>query len=230
MTFIDIATEQTTAATDVILAVVALIVCIATYRSGKNSNPMKGKIWAWAFGLLAFAAMTGAVAHGFQMPDRLNFILWQPLNLALGLAVSMFVVGVVNDLTRGSLPKVVLPVMIATGSAFYLITLIFPGTFLVFILYEAVAMFFSLVVYIILGFRKRVHGAWLMALGIFITMIAAAIQASEAVVIHCIWEFDHNGIFHLVQIVGLLVLFAGLRADLRGKDVGRRNLRMRNEE
>jgi len=217
MTFITIPTEQTTAATDVILAIVALIVCIATYRSGKKSNPRKGKIWAWAFGLLAFAAMTGAVAHGFQMSDQLNYFLWQPLNLALGLAVSMFVVGVAFDMTRGSLPKVVLPVMITTGTLFYLITLLFPGTFLVFILYEAIAMLFSLVVYIILGSQKRLHGAWLMALGIFITIIAAAIQATETVHLHCIWEFDFNGIFHLVQIVGLLVLFAGLRVDLKEK-------------
>lgn len=214
MTIIDIPTEQTTAATDVILAVVALAVCIVTYKSGKKSKPGKGRIWAWAFGLLAFAAMTGAVVHGFQMSDRLNYILWQPLNLALGLALSMFVVGVVYDITHGSLPKVVLPVMIATGSLFYLITLFIPGTFLVFILYEAVAMLFSLVVYIILGFRKQVRGAWLMALGIFITIIAAALQATEIVYLRCIWEFDHNGIFHLVQVVGLLVLFAGLRRDV----------------
>ncbi|MFH1936313.1 MAG: hypothetical protein ABIK52_01965, partial [Bacteroidota bacterium] len=143
MTLIDVPTEQTTAATDVVLALVAIMASVLTCRAGKVTNPKKGKIWAWAFGLLAFAAMTGAVAHGFQMSTRLNYILWQPLNLALGLTVSMFVVGVVYDLTRGSLPNVVLPVMIATGSAFYLITLLVPGTFLVFILYEAVAMIFA---------------------------------------------------------------------------------------
>ena len=218
MTFIDIPTEQTTAATDVILGIVAVIVCIATYRSGKKSNPIKGRIWAWAFGLLAFAALTGAVAHGFQMSDQLNYILWQPLNLALGLAISMFVVGVVYDVTHGSLPKIVLPVMITTGTLFYLITLLFPGTFLVFILYEAIAMLFSLVAYVILGFQKRIHGAWLMALGIFITIIAAAIQATEQIQFFFIWEFDFNGAFHLVQIVGLLALFAGLRRDLRGEN------------
>ncbi|NQV01941.1 MAG: hypothetical protein HQ542_04810, partial [Bacteroidia bacterium] len=135
--------------------------------------------------------------------------------LVLGLTVSMFVVGVINDATHGSLPKVVLPVMIVTGSGFFLITLLFPGTFLVFILYEAVAMLFSLVVYIILGFRNQIRGAWLMALGILITIIAAAIQATESISLTCIWDFDHNGLFHLVQIVGLVVLFTGLRFDLR---------------
>ncbi len=215
--FIEIPTEQTTAATDVVLALVALVVCVLTFKAGKQFNPKKGKIWTWAFGLLAFAALTGAIAHGFQMSHQLNYILWQPLNLALGLAISMFVVGVTFDMTKGDLPKFVLPVLIVTGTLFYLVTLIIPGSFLVFILYEAIAMLFSLVVYIILGFRNQIRGAWFMALGILITIIAAAIQASESISFTSIWKFDHNGIFHIIQIIGLLVLYWGLRADLKKK-------------
>jgi len=227
LTFINIPTEQTTAVTDVLLALVAASVCLLTLKAGAINNAKKGKIWGWAFGLLAFAALTGAIAHGFQMSKELNYILWQPLNLALGLTVSLFVVGVILDLTTGSLPKYLLPLMISIGTLFYLVTLFFPGSFLVFILYEAVAMLFSLVVYIVLSTRHRLQGASLMAAGILITIIAAGIQASEAVHFQCIWEFDHNGIFHLVQIIGLLVLYAGLRLDLRDerrgmKDEGRK--------
>ncbi len=217
MTFIDVPTEQTTAATDVVLSVIAMIVSFLTIQAGRINNIKKGRIWAWAFGLLAFAAFTGAVAHGFHMPAKLNYILWQPLNLALGLTVSLFVVGVVYDLTRGVLPKITLPLLLTIGTLFYVITLVFPGIFLVFILYEAAAMLFSLVVYIVLSTRHRLQGASLMAAGILITMIAAAVQASEAIHVHCIWEFDHNGVFHLIQIVGILVLYAGLRLDLRGE-------------
>jgi len=214
MIFIEIPAEQTTAATDVLLFLVAMWAGWITCRAGKQHNPKKGRIWAWAFGLLAFAAITGAVAHGFQMSARLNYILWQPLNLALGLTVSLFIVGVAYDLTRGNLPGFVLPLLIASGTMFYLVTLFFPGTFLVFILYEAVAMFFSLVVYLVLSIRRRLQGALLMATGILITIIAAVIQAIEAIHFTCIWEFDHNGLFHLVQLVGLLVLVMGLRMDL----------------
>lgn len=75
-------------------------------------------------------------------------------------------------------------------------------------------MFFALVVYILLAVRKRLAGAAVMAAGILITIVAAAIQASGAVFVTIIWEFDYNGIFHLIQIVGLAVLVAGLRAAL----------------
>jgi hypothetical protein len=217
LAFIDIPTEQTTAVTDVFLALVAIAVCLLTLKAGAVNNPKKGKIWGWAFGLLAFAAITGAVAHGFQMSKELNYILWQPLNLALGLTVSLFVVGVFFDLTNGSVPKYLLPLMISIGTFFYLVTLIFPGSFLVFILYEAAAMLFSLVVYIILSARHRLHGASLMAAGILITIVAAAIQATEVIHFRCIWEFNHNGIFHLVQTAGLIVLYQGLRSDLLKK-------------
>jgi len=217
MTFIDIPTEQTTAATDAILAVVAAFICIQTYKTGQSSSPQKGRIWAWAFGLLALAALTGSFAHGFQMSKELNNILWQPLNLALGLTVSLFVVGVAFDLTNGLLPKYILPLLITIGTLFYLVTLFFPGSFLVFILYEAVAMFFSLTVYILLAIRNKLKGASLMATGILLTMFAAAIQATENIHFRLIWEFDHNGIFHLVQIAGLIVLYFGLKTDLGKK-------------
>lgn len=213
MAFIDIPTEQTTAATDAILAVVAAFICFKTYKTSQISSPQKGRIWAWAFGLLAFAALTGSFAHGFQMSKELNNFLWQPLNLALGLTVSLFVVGVAFDLTNGLLPKYILPLMITIGTLFYLVTLFFPGSFLVFILYEAVAMFFSLLVYILLSVRKKLKGAIFMATGILITMLAAAIQATERIHFQLIWEFDHNGIFHLVQIAGLVILYFGLRKD-----------------
>lgn len=198
-----------------VLALVAAVICVLTLKSGSLNKPKKAKIWGWAFGLLAFAALTGAIAHGFQMSKELNYILWQPLNLALGLTVSLFVAGVIFDMTDGSLPKFILPLLITIGTLFYLITLFFPGSFLVFIFYEAIAMLFSLVVYIVLSFRHRLKGASQMATGILITMIAAAIQASEAVHFHLIWEFDHNGVFHIVQVPGLLILYVGLKMDQR---------------
>jgi hypothetical protein len=53
-----------------------------------------------------------------------------------------------------------------------------------------------------------------MAAGVFLSIVAAAIQAKQSTSIRVIWEFDHNGIFHLVQMAGLVLLLAGLRAGL----------------
>ncbi|MDP2424592.1 MAG: hypothetical protein U1C46_11245 [Bacteroidales bacterium] len=212
--FIDIPTEQTTAITDVVLAIVAFTMAVNLISIGRSRDKTKARIWAWAFSLLAFAAFMGFIAHGFQMSARLNYIFWQPLNLALGLAIAFFVIGVMCDYKRTALPVWLSPAILAIAVLFYVITLLVPGSFFVFIIYEAIAMLFALVVYSILAIRRRLRGAWLMSAGILITMIAAAIQASEAVFITLIWDFDFNGIFHIVQIPGLIFLWLGLRNAL----------------
>ena len=104
-----------------------------------------------------------------------------------------------------------LPILLTAGLGFYLTTLIYPGIFFLFIVYEAVALVFALCAYIFLTIQKDQPGAWLMAAGILVSIIAAGIQANKSVVLTFIWRFDHNGIYHLVQVVGLMLLLMGLR-------------------
>lgn len=210
MNIIDIPTEQTTAATDLVLAILASVIAYGTYKLGKPVQAQKTRIWVAVFVLLAIAAFFGAIAHGFIMSAETNYILWQPLNLALGLGVSLFAAGALFDLRGGSLPKAIIPGLLTLGIIFYFITVFIPGSFLVFIIYEAVVMLFALIAYIVLAVQRKLKGAWWMVMGILITIIAAGIQASEAVNVHIIWEFDHNGIFHIVQMAGVLVIFLGL--------------------
>jgi len=214
---IDIPTEQTTAATDVLLAILAFIVALKVNNTGKNIDLKKTRIWVWAFGLLSFAAAVGAVAHGLQMSKLTNFILWQPLNLALGVAIGLFVAGVVYDFMNFTLPRTLIPALLVVATVFYTITVMIPDAFIVFIIYEAIAMLFSFIVYTLLASRKKVKGAGLMAAGILVTIIAAGIQAVESVKITLIREFDHNGIFHIVQMIGILILLGGLQAEFRSR-------------
>jgi hypothetical protein len=213
MGFVDSPTEQTTASTDALLALVALAGALYLSRLGV-SDAFKARIWSWAFGLLALASALGAVAHGYRMSAQLNSLLWKPINLALGLTVATFVVGVAYDLWGPAVARRVLPVMVGVGIAFFGLTAILPGTFTVFIVYEAAAMVFALAVYVLLAARRQLAGAAVMAAGVGITLIAAAVQASGAVSATVIWEFDHNGVFHLIQVVAVIVLVAGLRMSL----------------
>jgi len=214
---IDIPTEQTTAATDVVMAILALIVTIKVYNTGKDIDFKKTRIWMWAFGLLTFASATGAIAHGFQMSKLTNFILWQPLNLSLGVAIGLFVAGVVYDYRNFSLPRPLIPLLLVFAIIFYTVTVLIPNAFIVFIIYEAIAMLFAFVVYAILASRNKLKGAAWMAGGILVTIIAAAIQAIETIKVTFIWEFDHNGIFHIVQMIGLLLLLKGLQTEFHSR-------------
>ena len=155
--------------------------------------------------------MLGTIAHGFQMPDGVRDGLWQPLYLSLGLTVALFVVGVVHDWKGECISRKVLPFMIVIGFGFYSATLLSPGTFLVFILYEAVSMVFALCVYTWLWKASRLHGAGYMALGILFSIIAAGVQAAESISVTLVWVFDHNSLFHIIQIPGVILLTLGLR-------------------
>lgn len=182
-----------------------------------QADPWKAAVWAWAFGLLALAAVLGAIAHGFQMSPAANLRFWQPLNLALGLVVALFVVGVVYDLWGLAAAQTVLPVMLVVGAAFFVVTLVFPGIFLVFIVYEAAAMLFALGAYGWLAINNQLPGAGWMAAGVLVTLIAAGVQSlwkGQVRPITFIWQFDQNGLYHIIQMVGVVLLLVGLRIGL----------------
>jgi hypothetical protein len=208
----DSPTERTTAATDVALGLLALGCCLFVLRAGRR-EPWKARVWGGAFALLSVAAFLGALAHGLKLPPRTNAWLWRPLNLALGLTVGLFVVGVIYDLRSKTAARRILAPMLAVGVGFFVLTQLASGTFLVFVLFQAVAMLFALGAYGWLAVKRRLAGAWWMAGGVLVTLLAGAIQATGAVSLTLVWPFDHNGVYHFVQMVGLLLLTVGLGAS-----------------
>lgn len=216
MSFINIPTEQTTAVTDAILAVIAIAGAVYLYRISQKSR-WKTTLWIWLFVLLAISAILGTIIHGLEMPKVFKTLLWHPLYLSLGLLVGMFMVAVIYDIWGKAAARQALPIMAVVSVGFFGTTLIWRDNFLVFIIYEAVVMLFALGGYIWVTCRGHLEGAWLMALGIFVTIIAAGIQASKAFSFTFIWSFDHNGIFHLLQMVGIVLLAAGLRRALSSR-------------
>ena len=212
MKFVKDPLEQTTAATDIVLALVAFGGIVFLLGLLLNSGELwKISIWSAAIGSIGLAAALGAVAHGLILSRTLHHFSWLVLNLALSLAISLFVVGVVYDLWGFEVSLKTLPILVITGLGFYLTTLFYPGIFFLFIVYEGVALVFALAAYIYLTIQQDLPGAYLMAAGVLASIIAAGIQANKSVVVTFIWRFDHNGIYHLVQVVGLMLLLMGLQ-------------------
>jgi hypothetical protein len=217
--FVDHPTERTTAATDIILAGLGLA-GMFFLLSWSHFNPWKAGLWTAVFGLMALAAALGAIAHGFQMSATANRRWWIPLNLSLSLTVAFFLVGVIYDLWGLAVAQRILTFAVAMGLVFLGVTLLFPSKFLVFILYEAAVMLFALGGYIWLAVEGQLPGTGWMAGGVLVTLIAAAVQVlwdGRSKPLTLIWQFDQNGLFHLIQMVGGVLLLIGLRAGLMGE-------------
>ncbi|MGA1820082.1 MAG: DUF6962 family protein [Thermoplasmatota archaeon] len=210
MGFIDIPAEQTTAFTDLVLSALAVLTAVYITRKGSKRESFRKLIWFWAFMFLSIAAVVGAIAHGFEMSDSLRDGIWNIINFSLGMTIALFLVGTVRDLKGDAFSLKFLYVMIAVSLVFFVVTVLVPGIFLVFIIYESIAMVCALGAYSYLHFKKGFPGSGLIALAILITMIAAAIQATETISFTLIWEFDFNGIFHMVQMVALPFFAIGI--------------------
>jgi len=206
-------TERTTAVTDVLLAFASAgaIVCL---QQPETVLVWKINTWCWAFGFIALSGFLGAVAHGLELPEVTHQRIWHLLNLSLGLAVSAFAIGVVYDLWGIDWAKRLMPYMLAAAIGFFLITRLFAGIFFVFIIFEAAALVFAFAAYGWLTLAGQLSGALMMAAGVLVSIIAAGIQASKKISVTIVYEFDHNGIFHIVQIFGIILLVAGLRRSL----------------
>lgn len=200
-------TERTTAVTDLVLALAAIA---AVGALGRRAAPsFARRVWQAALLAAAAGAALGAVAHGFALPTETREFLWQPLFLLLGVTVSLFVVGAVASWRGGATASRLLPPMMVLALLFYFATRLTGGDFLVFVLFQAGTLLFALAVYLRLG-AQGTRGAGLVAAGLAVTLAAGAVQAMEDLQVTLVWPFDHNGIYHLVQLVGLAVLTWGL--------------------
>ena len=212
-------TELTTAATDAILGLVCLVL-LARLIQRPEGPAWKRAIWGAVFACLAAASFLGAVAHGVVWPDLVRARLWQPLYLALGLTVAIFLVGAIGDWRGRDAARRARPWLMTMAIAFFAVTQWGGGSFLLFVGYEGVVMTAALAVYLKLCAKGR-PGAGTVALGIALSMAAAGVQASD-LRLTVVVPFDHNGLFHVVQLVGVIVTARGVRTGLLADGVGRR--------
>jgi hypothetical protein len=207
MELIASATERTTAATYLLLACAALGGAIRIGRGVRRTTARR--IWAAALAAAGLASLLGGVTHGLVMTSGLREALWQPLFLLLGIAVAGFVAGAAGDgWGRGAARRVLVP-MLALALAFYGLTRLMAGEFVVFVVFQAAGIIATLVVYLRL-LRAGREGAGLVAAGLAVSLAAGAIQANDSLAAHVIWDFDHNGLYHLAQLGGLALLVTGL--------------------
>jgi hypothetical protein len=202
-------TERTTAATDIMLSLSAAG-GIVLLQSLAPPAPWRLHLWTGTFGLIALAAALGAAYHGLVLAERPRRFLWGILTVCLSLAVSLFGVGVVLDAFGAAAARRLLPVLLAAGLLVYAVSRCLAGRLMIFMGYQTLVLTLALAIYAGLAVQGVPEGAGWMTAGVAASLVAAATQARRNLEITLIWEFDHNGIFHLIQALGVIFFCVGL--------------------
>jgi hypothetical protein len=205
----DSPTERTTAATDVLLSL-ASAGGIFLLQSRATPIPWKLHLWSGTFALISLAAALGAVYHGLVLAEGPRGWLWRILTACLSMTISLFVVGVFHDVFGRQAAGRILPLMLTAGVLVYAVSRMFEGLFRVFIVYQTLALVLALSLYVWLAAQGTSAGAGWMATGVTASIIAAGIQTVRSLHVKLIWTFDRNGVFHLVQFLGVILLCVGL--------------------
>jgi hypothetical protein len=133
--------------------------------------------------------------------------------IAAGFAIAMFGAGTIYDRWGFAPARRWLGILMIAAAGFYAMRLAAAGSPFPFRVFIAAIATFALYVYSRMSVRGRLPGAALIAAGILVTVMSLAFQIRRSMSFTVFWTFDHNGICHLVQMAGLLVLTAGVGAS-----------------
>jgi len=165
------------------------------------------RLWAIALMTLAFAAVLGGTSHGFSpvLSDGVLQVLWMSTVLTIGVSASGMFSGSAIATAEAPLRRVLLAFAIAQ-LALYSIWMFGHDEYFFVVADTAAAM---AVVAALHGWSAIRHGdraSWWMLGGVGISALAAAVQAS-GFALHR--HFNHNDLYHVIQIVAMALFFKG---------------------
>ena len=153
------------------------------------------KYWAGAFLALALAAFLGGTWHGFVQSG----LLWKATLLCVGLASFAMVAGSARLTTQGVLAGVLMT-FAALKLAAYSAWMLFHDQFIWVIVDTGSALAAVAALHL-----WRFNGWMLAGVG---ASVAAALAQAGGLALHR--HFNHNDLYHVVQIAAMLLFYRGL--------------------
>ncbi|MBN1151137.1 hypothetical protein JXA84_07980 [candidate division WOR-3 bacterium] len=165
--------------------------------------------WSFFFFFLFAASSLGAVIHGIAVTE--NFVLMAKfaISLLITTSITLFVFLSLYYLIKRTCKF---------NPVFFAFLISLPAVLVSFFqgkgdiiikIYQFASLMFSGSVFLFVFFKDKNLGATPMVIGVFMTIVSAAIQFIGSLSFRFFWTFDHNGIFHLIQLAGLVFVFAG---------------------
>ncbi len=200
--------EPMTALTDLILTAMAVYFALGTGRQHDLTGMRVHLYFSWAFWALGAGALLGALTHGIgrHLSVALGRLIWRSALLSVGAgAFFLLLATACHALPARSVHFVEWPGVFLL--ALYAIIVLRDDRFLWAAVFYTAAMLVVLVLLLRdLFLFEDVAGPGLVVSGILVSFAAAIVQRS-GLDLHR--HFNHNDLYHVVQMVGLYYLYRG---------------------
>lgn len=164
------------------------------------------RFWTLAFAALAIGAFLGGTVHGFRLEA-----LWKPTVLVVGIASFGMLAGSAYATTTGNVRRA-LVIAAALKLALYEAWMLGHDAFIFVVADTASAMLAVAALHLLRVGNPA--SRWILG-GVLVSLAAAGIQAARVAPHE---HFNHNDLYHVVQIVAMLLYYAGVK---RMKDFSR---------
>ncbi len=194
-----------TAITDLILASEALFLAGMLMQRPKE-RMSAAWLWSFAMAFLGLAGLIGGIDHGFIEPAGLPRTFIQRANwLVLGAMTLCVVFTIAAQFFQGRTSRLIQAAGIVQF-LFFSASALLANSYIVVIVNYVPVMTWFLVMNI--SRRKQGEGSWQMIAGTLVLFLASAVQALG---IDILTPLDHNGLYHVISMPGVYLLYLGGR-------------------
>lgn len=200
-------TEPMTMMTDYVMGALAFVLAMRIVGDAAAGRQLSGRLWAAALVMTAVAAFLGGTYHGFiqWMPGAYGRAMWKATLLATGIGSACLLAAAVTAATAGALQRALVAVVVVKLLV-YVWTIATKDQFaLVIADYGTALLAVALAAWFIRP-SGLTPAAWWITGGVAVAVLAGAIQRAHlAPHVH----FNHNDLFHVVQMASLYLLYRG---------------------
>lgn len=185
--------EPMTLITDYVLAAVTAWLCFLLFK--RHENQASRKLWALAFAALALGAFLGGTWHGFFQND----LIWKATLLSVGVASFAMLAGSAVAAFSGAARALVIGFALAK-LAVYCAWMLRDD--FIFVVIDTGVAFAAVAALHLWRFNP-----WILA-GVAVSLAAALVQASGFALHE---HFNHNDLYHVIQVAAMLAFYRGAR-------------------
>lgn len=215
--------EPVTSLTDIVLAVICLILAIRVRKRCNES--LFNNAWRLFFLFTGISTLIGSFAHGLQqdIPEKLFNTLWLGMNICSSVSV-FFALRATIRFTNA--PRTLRIYLVLSNYilliTFVLLTLL-RNDFEIFKVHASIALFIIFLTHGIAYFKNHV-GSGSVALGIIFSFITVCIHTAQLSI--STW-FNYKDISHVIMMVSLIMIYNGLYLMSRNLDLSFRRNQLR---